>query len=126
MQTTQLSNDACQLTFLKFSNCYLVREDSGFTVIDTSIGGHAEEIVAQAKSLGGQIGRILLTHAHGDHIGSLDALHNLCGEVGVAISEREAPLLHKEPVAAARRAAAEAEGRISRCEDATDAHAHRG
>ena len=96
MNTTPLSKDACQLTFLKFSNCYLVREHDGFTLIDTSIGGKAPAIMASSRKFGAQICRILLTHAHGDHMGSLDALHNMCGEVDVAISEREAPLLHKD------------------------------
>lgn len=96
MKTTQLSKDACQLTFLKFSNCYLLREEDGFTLIDTSLGGKAEDIMAASRNFGGQIHRILLTHAHGDHIGSLDTLHHLCGKVDVAISEREAPMLHKD------------------------------
>ena len=86
----------CQITFLGFSNCYLVREDAGFTLIDTSLSGKANDILASARSFGGQISRILLTHAHGDHMGSLDALHDLCGGVEVAISEREAPLLHND------------------------------
>ena len=96
MKTTQLSKDVCQITFLGFSNCYLVREDAGFTLIDTSLSGKANDILASARSFGGQISRILLTHAHGDHMGSLDALHDLCGGVEVAISEREAPLLHND------------------------------
>jgi glyoxylase-like metal-dependent hydrolase (beta-lactamase superfamily II) len=96
MKTSQLSKDVCQITFLGFSNCYLVREDDGFTLIDTSVSGRADEIMKTARSFGGQICRILLTHAHGDHMGSLDALHHLSGRVDVAISEREAPMLHKD------------------------------
>ena len=39
--------------------------------------------------------RIALTHAHGDHIGSLDALAKTLPDVEIAISERDARLLAK-------------------------------
>ena len=96
MKAIKLSNNLWQLTFLGFSNCYLLRETNGFTLIDTSVGGCAEQILSAARSLGGDVCRIMLTHAHGDHIGSLDALHHMLGKVDIAISEREAPLLHKD------------------------------
>ena len=96
MKATKLSNHLCQLTFLGFCNCYLLRETNGFTLIDTSVSGCAEQILGAARDFGGEICRILLTHAHGDHIGSLDALHQLMGKVEIAIGEREAPLLHKD------------------------------
>ncbi len=126
MKTTQLSKDALQITFLGFSNCYLVREDEGFTLIDTSLSGKANDIMASARSFGGQIGRILLTHAHADHMGSLDALHHLCGRVDVAISEREAPLLHKDLSLRPGEPQQKPKGGFPRRENTTHAHTHRG
>jgi glyoxylase-like metal-dependent hydrolase (beta-lactamase superfamily II) len=96
MKTTQLSSNLCQVTFLGFSNCYLLRETDGFTLIDTSVSGCATKILSAAQDFGGEVRRILLTHAHGDHIGSLDELHQSLGRIEIAIGEREAPLLHKD------------------------------
>ena len=56
-------------------NAYLVREDDGLTLIDTMLGGSTGKIIAGAEACGAPIVRILLTHAHADHIGSLDALN---------------------------------------------------
>ena len=75
---------------------YLVKESDGFTVIDTSIGGQANGILEAAEQQGTPIRRVLLTHAHGDHIGSLDKLRARLGHIDIAIGEREAPLLHKD------------------------------
>ena len=55
-------------------NAYLVVEDDGLTLIDTAVTGSAKPILAAAERLGAPIRRIVLTHAHGDHVGSLDAL----------------------------------------------------
>ncbi len=96
MKITRISPDIAQLTFLGFCNCYLLREADGFTLIDTAVSGSQKDVLRAAAELGGTIKRILLTHAHGDHMGSLDALHDALGPVDVAISEREAPLLHKD------------------------------
>jgi glyoxylase-like metal-dependent hydrolase (beta-lactamase superfamily II) len=56
-------------------SCYLVRENDGFTLIDTATPGSAPGIVAAARALGGPIRRIILTHGHRNHAGLLDALH---------------------------------------------------
>ncbi len=74
-------------------NCYLVREDDGLTLIDTGIPGSAPAILAAAQRLGQPIRRIVLTHAHGDHLGSLDALHQLLPAAAVQISARDARFL---------------------------------
>lgn len=82
-----------QLERLAFVNVYLVREDDGFTLVDTGMAGSAKAILNAAKQLGGQIKRIALTHAHGDHVGSLDALHALIPDAEVMISARDARFL---------------------------------
>jgi glyoxylase-like metal-dependent hydrolase (beta-lactamase superfamily II) len=74
-------------------NCYLVREDDGLTLIDTGIPGNAPAILAAAGELGQPIRRIVLTHAHGDHLGVLDALHQLLPDAEVLVSARDTRFL---------------------------------
>ena len=77
-------------------NCYLVREDDGFTLIDTGLPGSAPAILAAAQAHGAPIRRIVLTHAHMDHVASLDALHAALPEAEVLISARDARFLRGE------------------------------
>ena len=77
-------------------NAFLVREEDGLTLIDTAISGSAKPILAQAAELDQPIVRILLTHAHGDHVGSLDALAAELPDAEVMISARDAKLLAKD------------------------------
>jgi glyoxylase-like metal-dependent hydrolase (beta-lactamase superfamily II) len=93
MKITASGNNLCQLTHLGAINCYLVREDDGFTLIDTADSGQAQPIMQEAHKLGLPIVRIVLTHAHIDHVGSLDALHVALPQAQVAISERDARFL---------------------------------
>jgi glyoxylase-like metal-dependent hydrolase (beta-lactamase superfamily II) len=79
-----------------FVNSYLVEDEDGLTVIDTMIPGSAKGIVAGAEKHGMPIARILLTHAHQDHIGSLDALHEEVPDAEVIIGARERRLLRKD------------------------------
>ena len=94
MKVTAYSNNLFQLTHIGTINCFLVREDDGFSLIDTSWpSSQAQSIMQAAEKLGFPIVRILLTHAHIDHVGSLDVLHEALPNVSVAISERDARLL---------------------------------
>jgi len=93
MKTTEHGNNLIKLTRLGMINCYLVREDDGFTLIDTNLPGSARGILAAAKTYGAPIVRIVLTHAHGDHVASLDALKHELLEVAVAITARDARFL---------------------------------
>lgn len=96
MKTTTYGNNFAQLTrfpMLFPVNCYLVCENDGYTLIDTGIAGSEKVILASAQSLGAPIVRIVLTHAHGDHAGSLDALHAALSNAEVIVAERSVPLL---------------------------------
>ena len=71
-------------------NCYLVREDDGLTLVDTNWTKTADAILAAAEQLGAPIRRIALTHVHGDHVGSLDPLHQALPDADVLVGAREA------------------------------------
>jgi glyoxylase-like metal-dependent hydrolase (beta-lactamase superfamily II) len=85
-----------RISRLGFVNAYLVREDDGLTLVDTMIPRSAKPILAAAEGLGAPIVRIALTHAHGDHIGSLDELAAALPGAEVLISTRDARFLVKD------------------------------
>jgi glyoxylase-like metal-dependent hydrolase (beta-lactamase superfamily II) len=85
-----------RLSRFGFVNAYLVAEDDGLTLVDTMLPRSAKAILRAADELGAPIVRIALTHAHGDHIGSLDELAAALPGVEVLISARDERLLHKD------------------------------
>ncbi len=86
-------SQSLQLTRFGLINCYLVAEADGFTLIDTSFKGAEDDILAAAAKAGKPIRRILLTHAHPDHMGSVDALIAKLGPIEIAANRRSVPLL---------------------------------
>ncbi|MHC2182877.1 MULTISPECIES: MBL fold metallo-hydrolase [unclassified Paenibacillus] len=89
-------NSIYQLTFLPRwfpVNCYLVEEDEGLTLVDAALPYSSKGILQAAAQIGKPITRIVLTHAHEDHVGALDALKEVLPEVPVYISARDARLL---------------------------------
>jgi glyoxylase-like metal-dependent hydrolase (beta-lactamase superfamily II) len=79
-----------------FVNAYLVEEDDGLTLVDALLPRSHKHILAAAGALGAPIVRIALTHAHGDHIGALDALAEALPDAEVLISARDARLLRQD------------------------------
>ncbi|HEX6478585.1 MAG TPA: MBL fold metallo-hydrolase [Ktedonobacteraceae bacterium] len=93
MQIQDHGNNLIQLTYYGFVNVYLVREEDGFTLVDTALQSCARSIVQVARQCGQPIRRILLTHAHADHSGGLDAVHALVPEAEFVMPARDARFL---------------------------------
>ncbi len=80
MSTTQINPNLIQVNRWRFVNAFLVREDDGFTLVDTTVGDGVDQLIAAARGAGADIRRIALTHGHGDHVGSLDARKQQLGD----------------------------------------------
>src|ERR671934_950630 len=91
-----MADNITRVTRLGFVNAFLVREDDGLTLVDTMLPRSSKPILGAAERLGAPIVRIALTHAHGDHVGSLDELAAALPGVEVLISTRDARLLAKD------------------------------
>jgi glyoxylase-like metal-dependent hydrolase (beta-lactamase superfamily II) len=96
VRLTQETKNLFRLTRFGMVNCFLVKEDDGFTLVDTGLAGSAAAILKLAHQLGAPIRRIALTHAHIDHVGSLDALVTQLPEIEFVISQRESRLLSRD------------------------------
>ena len=74
-------------------NCYFVKEPGGWALIDTGMPKNDKKILLYLRgTLGGQpsdVKTIIITHAHVDHVGSLDALKKATG-AEVAAHEADA------------------------------------
>ena len=99
MKTTKVSENLIRLDRAHFVNAYLVREPDGFTLVDTTLSGAADDLIDAAGKAGAEIRRIALTHGHSDHAGSLDALKEKLGDgVEVLLGELDARIHAGESV----------------------------
>ena len=70
-------------------NCYLVEEEDGLTLIDAALPYSMKGIFKASETIGKPITKIILTHAHEDHVGALDRIKEVLPDVPVYISVRD-------------------------------------
>ena len=75
-------------------NCYLVEEENEMTLIDAALPFSAKGIIRTVADLRKDITRIILSHAHEDHVGAVDELKKHFPDAKVYISERDSALLN--------------------------------
>ena len=92
MPVQKISDHCLQIRRFNAMNCYLVREDDGLTVIDTAMAS-ARILIHAARHLGQPIRRILLTHPHVDHVGSVDLLKKLAPDAQLIAGKRDSQLM---------------------------------
>ena len=93
MKTSSDGEHLAQVTRVGIVNCYLVSEPDGLTLVDTGLPGSKKGLLEAADAKGAPIVRIALTHAHGDHVGSLDKLAAALPDAEVSIGARDARLM---------------------------------
>jgi glyoxylase-like metal-dependent hydrolase (beta-lactamase superfamily II) len=96
VQLVEETKNLFRLTRLGMINCFLVREDDGLTLVDTNLAASATGIRKAAQALDAPIRRIVLTHAHVDHVGSADALIGILPDVEFVAGKRESRLLRRD------------------------------
>lgn len=74
-------------------NCYLFEEADSLTLIDTGLSFNAKSLYRYIKQQEKPLKAIILTHAHLDHVGSLDKLMRLFPLAELSISKRDALIL---------------------------------
>lgn len=75
-------------------NAYLVHEDDGLTVVDGLQGDQSDKIMQAAHVIGKPIKRVVLTHAHPDHVGAVDGLVAKLPGVEFIVGRRESKALN--------------------------------
>ncbi len=87
--------DVFMFSGLLMGRVYAIKDPDGLSIIDAGLPQAAARILAQLAAAGHQpedVKRILVTHAHSDHVGGLPALQARTGAAVIA-SRVEAPIV---------------------------------
>jgi glyoxylase-like metal-dependent hydrolase (beta-lactamase superfamily II) len=93
MKVTKHDDCLMMITKLGFINCFLVIEDDGVTLVDALTRGSGREILQAVSQTGRPLKRVLMTHAHSDHVGSVDEVLADSADVNFLVQERAVPIL---------------------------------
>src|SRR2546425_1584146 len=96
MKITRHSSNLVQLTRYPLvfpMNCFLVQEEDGLTLIDSTMSSPADDVIAWVKEVGKELRRVALTHAHGDHVGGVAGMRLRFPGIEVSMSERDSRIL---------------------------------
>jgi glyoxylase-like metal-dependent hydrolase (beta-lactamase superfamily II) len=74
-------------------NCYLVLEEDGATLVDSTMSSPASEVRRLCSEHRVELRRVALTHAHGDHVGGVAGVIAEFPDVEIAMGARDLKLL---------------------------------
>lgn len=83
---------------LGYVNAFMLADENGLTLIDAGLGGNDRKIwkaVAEIEHQPGDLQRVLVTHHHADHVGSLAAIKKV-GSAEAYVHPLDAPLVAGE------------------------------
>jgi len=97
----QIAPNIWSFTGLMVGRVYLIADPDGLTLVDTSIPPSGTKILNQLKASGHRpsaVKRILITHAHPDHVGSLHQLQAATGAQVLASAAEQQVIEGKIPI----------------------------
>ncbi|HLZ62414.1 MAG TPA: MBL fold metallo-hydrolase [Ktedonosporobacter sp.] len=95
----RILNGIWSIEGLRMGRIYVIEAADGLTLVDTSVPGSLPQIEKELQRVGhhlSDVKRILITHAHSDHFGSLAALKEVTGARVYAHARHESAVIRGE------------------------------